>query len=329
MKKGVTVLYASLIILIILFLGFLLSTCNINPLDWIITKIESIIDKNSTSSVSIDTEEVVSVSENNDDISNHHYIGTNPPYQFSFVDVFGNPYEVSISDVYPPTEYQKEYFYNSGQNLCYEDDDYYTRQGIDVSNHQGDIDWQAVKTSGIDFAIIRLGYRGYAEEGSVNVDKHFYQNIRDAQAAGIDVGVYFFAQAVSEEEAIEEARFVLNHLMGYSLQLPVVYDPENILNDIARTDNVSGEQFTKNTLAFCKIIEDAGYEPMIYSNMLWEAYQFDMEQLNMYPFWYADYEPLPQSPYAYRFLQYSDSGHVDGINGIVDLDIEFIKKNPE
>lgn len=145
----------------------------------------------------------------------------------------------------------------------------------------------------------------------------------------MDVGVYFFSQAVNEKEASQEAEFVLENLQGYELQLPVVYDPESILDDEARTDDVTGAQFTKNTIVFCEKIKEAGYQPMIYSNMLWEAFQFDLEQLAAYPIWYADYEPLPQTPYAFDIWQYSNEGIVDGIDSAVDLDIQLFqgKKN--
>lgn len=163
-------------------------------------------------------------------------------------------------------------------------------------------------------------------EGTLNLDKRFHENIKAAQQAGLDVGVYFFSQAVNEEEAREEADFVLKHLKGYDLELPVAYDPESILYDEARTDDVTGEQFTKNAEVFCRRIRKAGYEPMIYSNMLWEAFELDLEKLSEYPVWYADYEPLPQTPYDFAMWQYTSSGKVDGIEGSVDLNIQFIEK---
>lgn len=248
------------------------------------------------------------------------------PYQFRFVDVFGEEYETEIKVDFPKSEYQNDKFRFEDDRTVYDDVVYYTRQGIDVSNYQGIVDWDKVKASGIDFAIIRIGYRGYGKSGSLNVDKEFRRNIENAKAAGLDVGVYFFAQAVNEEEAIEEARFVLSNLEGYELELPIVYDPESILDVPARTDNVTAEQFTKNTVAFCEAVKAAGYEPMIYANMLWQAFELDMELLNEYQFWYADYEQLPQTPYKYTIWQYSNTGHVDGVKGEVDLDIEFIKK---
>ena len=137
--------------------------------------------------------------------------------------------------------------------------------------------------------------------------------------------MYFFAQAVNENEAEEEADFVLNILNGRKLELPVTYDPESILNDTARTDNVTKEQFTKNAVTFCNRINDAGYKPMIYANMLWEAFELDLTKLSDVPVWYADYETLPQTPYNYEYWQYSNEGKVPGVQGNCDLDIQIIK----
>ncbi len=247
------------------------------------------------------------------------------PEMLHFVDVFGAPYEVEIDSEVERHTYRAECFLHDGDVLSYVGDERYTyRVGIDVSSFQGDVDWAAVREAGIEFVIIRLGYRGYGQAGTLCLDKKFIQNIEGAQAQGLDVGVYFFAQAVNEQEAIEEAEFVLSYLEGYELQLPVVYDPESILDDTARTDNVTGEQFTLNTLAFCERIEEAGYEAMVYSNMLWEAYKFDLAQLSDYPIWYADYELLPQTPYRFSFWQYTNTGRVAGIAGDVDYNIQLI-----
>lgn len=248
------------------------------------------------------------------------------PEILNFVDVFGEEYQVEINPDVEKHKYDLEKFVHEGDRLSYTDDKYEYRLGVDVSRHQGWIDWEKVKAAGYEFAIIRVGYRGYGEEGLVCLDEQFDTNIQNAQAAGLDVGVYFFAQAINEEEAKEEAEFVLEHIAGYELQLPVVYDPESILDDEARTDDVSGEQFTKNTEVFCSIIQEAGYQPMIYSNMLWEAYELDLEYLEEYPIWYADYEPLPQTPYHFEFWQYTNEGSVDGIEGRTDLNIQLIPK---
>lgn len=243
-----------------------------------------------------------------------------------FVDVFGEEYEVEIDPDVPKHPYDLSSFSHEGQKLTYEDDKWTSRMGIDVSHHQGDIDWKAVADQGFDFAILRIGYRGYGKEGKVCPDTRYQEYIKGAKEAGLDVGVYFFAQAVNEDEAIEEAEFVLKILDGTKLDLPVVYDPESILDDEARTDDVSGEQFTRNTVAFLKTISDAGYEPMVYSNMLWEAYELDLKELPDIPVWYADYEPLPQTPYDFIMWQYSNEGDVKGILGVCDLDIQLIRK---
>ncbi|MCD7819833.1 MAG: lysozyme, partial [Lachnospiraceae bacterium] len=194
-----------------------------------------------------------------------------------FVDVFGQQYETVISNAVAKHSYDWSNLTSDGRYVSYEDDVYTSRVGIDVSYHQGEIDWQKVKDDGITFAFIRIGYRGYGERGLLCEDTKALEYIEEASQAGIDVGVYFFSQAINEEEALEEAEFVINQLQGIELQLPVVYDPESILDDEARTDDVSGEQFTKNTVVFCERIREAGYEPMIYSNMLWEAFEFDLE----------------------------------------------------
>ena len=243
-----------------------------------------------------------------------------------FVDSHGECYTVEINEAVAKNPYDNALFVKNENKMSYEDKKYTSRLGVDVSVFQGDIDWEQVKAAGYEFAILRIGYRGYGEEGTLNADEKFEQNLENARKAGIDVGVYFFSQAVNEEEAKEEADFVLEHLKGQELQMPVVYDPEHILEDEARTDGVTGEQFTQNAKVFCKAIEEAGYDAMIYSNMLWEAYELDLEKLSDYPVWYADYEELPQTPYRFSMWQYSSTGSVPGIEGNVDLNIQLLKK---
>jgi GH25 family lysozyme M1 (1,4-beta-N-acetylmuramidase) len=243
-----------------------------------------------------------------------------------FVDVFGEHYQIEILPTVKKHEYSSDKFVHDGNKLTYEDDKYTSRLGVDVSRHQGKINWEKVKADGIEFAIIRIGYRGYGTAGNINLDERFYENIKGAQAVSLDVGVYFFSQAISEEEALAEANFVIEHLKGYELQLPVVYDPESILDAVARTDNVSGEQFTNNTIVFCDAIKNAGFEPMIYSNMLWEAFEFDLTHLDYLPIWYADYEKLPQTPYHFEYWQYTNTGKVNGIDGEMDMNIQIVKK---
>lgn len=244
-----------------------------------------------------------------------------------FIDAWGEWHDAEIVPGIAAHPYQLEQLTITEDGVSYTGDDNYTvRRGIDVSKWQGSINWDKVKAEGIEFVIIRLGFRGYGQAGNIKLDLRFHENMKGAKEAGLLVGVYFYAQAINEEEAIEEAEFVLDALEGYELDLPVVYDPELIRDDTARTDNVTGEQFTKNTIAFCETIKAAGYEPMIYSNMIWEAFLFDMTALQDYPFWYADYEPLPQTPYDFTFWQYSEKGKISGIDGYVDLNIQFLTK---
>ena len=139
-----------------------------------------------------------------------------------------------------------------------------------------------------------------------------------------DVGVYFFSQAATEEEAAEEAAFVLHQLKGVKLQLPVMYDPESISFDYARTDSVTGTQFSKNALVFCKEIEKGGYEAGYYANLKWQVFMLDMSALAEYDVWFAGYDTQPQSPYAFSFWQYTDTGEVPGISENTDLDIQLI-----
>ncbi len=254
--------------------------------------------------------------------------GSAMPKTLHFVDAWGEWFDTDINTEVPGHNYDWQYLENTESGISYEGDSrYYIRKGVDVSQHQGSIDWNRVKAAGYEFAILRIGYRGYGQSGALMVDNTFHDNIRGAREAGLEVGIYIFSQAVNETEALEEAQMVLDNLAGYELDLPVVYDPELIRDAEARTDDVTGEQFTQNTITFCERMKEAGYEPMIYSNMVWEAFLFDMAQLQEYPIWYADYEPIPQTPYDFVFWQHSSTGRVDGITGDVDLDIQFCPRD--
>ena len=244
----------------------------------------------------------------------------------TYIDAWGEWHTNSIDTTCRMHDYQWDGLVNDGQNISFDSEDYTIRKGIDISYHQGKIDFDKVKADGYEFVIVRVAYRGYGKTGSLNEEKMFREYIEKAQAAGLDVGVYIFSQAINETEAMEEAELVLQLIDGYDLQLPVVYDPEFIRDDVARTDDISGEQFTANTITFCERIKEAGYEPMIYSNMIWEGEVFTMSQLQDYRFWYADYELTPQTPYAFDFWQYSSEGSVDGISGVTDLNVQFIRK---
>ena len=228
----------------------------------------------------------------------------------------------------PGNDYDLSAFRKEDGFIVYEAEGYECLRGIDVSSHQGEIDWAAVRAAGIDFVMIRAGFRGYGESGSLNEDGMFRTNLAGARKAGLAAGAYFFSQAINEEEAALEADFVLGILDGEELDLPLVFDTEHIRGDEARTDSVRLSQFTKNALAFCRKVEEAGYAPMIYTNLLWEALVYDMEALSEYPVWYAGYDPVPVTPYRFDLWQYSESGTVPGIEGPVDLDLWIRKAAP-
>ena len=194
--------------------------------------------------------------------------------------------------------------------------------GIDVSSHQGDIDWQAVADDGVEFAFIRAVYRGYGT-GKLVVDEKCIQNIEGAQAAGIDVGVYVFSQAVNQAEILEEASAVLTLLNGYTLQLPVVFDVEKVTDSSARTNALTVEERTILTQNFLHAMENAGYDTMIYHNTEMGAMLLDFTELTEYKKWFAGYNKEFYWPYEFDYWQYSETGTVDGINGNVDLDIMF------
>lgn len=194
--------------------------------------------------------------------------------------------------------------------------------GVDVSKFQGNVDWALVKESGIDFAILRLGLRGYGS-GKLVMDERFYENLNQALGQQIKVGVYFFSAAISEEEAIEEADYVASALSGYEIQMPVVFDTEPILYDDARTDGLTPNQLTAIARAFCERIREHGYMPMIYANAKRLTCVLHLEELSDIELWYADYEQQPIYPYAYRMWQYTEHGKVNGIEGEVDLNVYF------
>ncbi|MCI1664744.1 MAG: glycoside hydrolase [Atopobiaceae bacterium] len=193
---------------------------------------------------------------------------------------------------------------------------------VDVSDHQGAIDWLSVAEDGIDIAIVRIGYRG-TSEGSVHADKRFKLNLAGAKAVGLQVGAYMFSQAISDSEADEEAGFALDALGGDSLDLPLVYDLEPAGTPGTRAADLTVDQATSNASVFCKRVADAGYKPMIYGNG-GDIARVDLTRLSSYPVWYAEYETtVPAGQFDFCMWQYSESGSVSGISGGADLSLYF------
>lgn len=226
----------------------------------------------------------------------------------------------TTKETIPPNPYVPEDFTTEGEFVdCVVGT---TRRGIDVSSWQGQIDWQQVKESGVEFVMIRAGWRG-SEQGVLSTDKNAQQNYEGAKAAGLDVGCYFFSQAITPEEAVEEAEFLLEQIAGWELDMPVAYDWEYISAD-SRTGNMEPRLLTDCTIAFCERIFAAGHNPMIYFNVDQSHKQMYLEELTKYPFWLAMYESEMTYPYKIHMWQYSNTGSVPGIQGDVDLNIQFI-----
>ncbi len=219
-----------------------------------------------------------------------------------------------------PNRYDRFDFQYDGAflKLIYED----CKVGIDVSSHQQTIDWPKVAQSGVELVMVRAGYRGYGKTGKLVEDERARWNMANARAAGLEVGAYFFSQAITVEEAQEEARMLLGILQGQDITLPVVYDWEYISTE-ARTANVDARTLTDCAIAFCTIVEEAGYTPMVYFNKYQSNHLMYLAELKQYQFWLAWYSDRMDFPYRLRMWQYSDKGTVPGITTDVDLNVWF------
>ena len=191
--------------------------------------------------------------------------------------------------------------------------------GVDVSAHQGDIDWAAVKDSGIEFAIIRLGYRGYGS-GKLVEDEYAKKNLKEAKKAGLKIGAYFFSQALNIKETDEEIQFMLNMLADVDLDMPLVLDWEIPAED-ARTKNMDARTLTDIQLHFCGQMKKMGYQPMVYFNWHQSENLYYLSELEDYPFWLALYQDRMTYPWKVEMWQWTSSGRVPGIQGNVDINV--------
>ncbi len=194
------------------------------------------------------------------------------------------------------------------------------KNGIDVSRFQGSIDWEKVAKAGVDFAIIRAGLRG-TTEGKLLSDDYFVDNVEGATENGIDVGVYFYSQAVNEEEAKEEVQIILDLIEPYDIKYPVVIDIESAESDTARTAKLTTDEYETVAKTFCEMVKQAGYTPMIYGNVKSFTLLMDAVDVDDYDIWIAYYGLPMYYPYHFNIWQYTSSGRIDGIDGDVDLNI--------
>lgn len=199
-------------------------------------------------------------------------------------------------------------------------DEVISAKGIDVSRYQGNINWSRVAADGVEYAFIRAGLRG-STEGNLAEDQRFEANIKGALDNDIAVGVYFFSQAVTEAEAVEEANMVLDLIEPYEVTYPIVIDIEEVTSENARTKDLTQEEYTKNCIAFCETIKNAGYTPMIYGNLKSFMIMLDMEQLEDYEKWFAYYNDPVYFPYQFSVWQYTSEGSVEGISADVDMNV--------
>lgn len=233
--------------------------------------------------------------------------------------------------IVPYTDYDWSKLSKDNNHYKYEDENYTSMFGIDVAAHQETIDWKKVKEAGVEFAYIRLGYRG-AVEGILHTDLEFEKNYKGATENGIKVGVYWYAQPANIQEIVEEAKYVISVLNNRKLDLPIAFDfEETEFNDgsISRMHGMSGSERTKMAVTFCNEILKNHYDVMIYTNLYWAETFYNWKELEDYPIWYAQYATYPNFNRPLVMWQYDDNGHIDGIDRSVDLDLLFIRKSDQ
>lgn len=231
---------------------------------------------------------------------------------------------VLISPYLPKHEYDfTQLVYQSDRMKYFENGNQTSYEGINISEVQNYVDFVEVKKSGIDFVILRVGARGYGT-GQLILDDYFSDNIKRATDAGLDVGVYFFSQAINVDEAVEEANMVIENLGEYHLSYPVAYDMERILGDSARTDSLTKTERTNIAKAFLDTMEGAGYMTLLYGNKEWLIKQIDMSKLTAYDVWLSQEADIPDYPYKFTIWQYDRAANVPGVAGYVDLNISFV-----
>ena len=231
---------------------------------------------------------------------------------------------VLISPYLPKHEYDfTKLVCQSNIMKYYEDGKQVSYVGTDISKYQDYVDFVKLKKAGIDFVMIRVGARGYGS-GQIVIDEYFLDNIKRATDAGLEVGVYFFSQAITVEEAVEEANVVLENIKDYKVSYPVAFDMEHVDNDTARIDNLTKTDKTTITQAFLDTIRLAGYKTVIYGEKEWLIKEIDMSKLTGYDVWLAQTEDIPDYPYQFTMWQYSTNATLDGIAGYANLNISFI-----
>ena len=229
-----------------------------------------------------------------------------------------------ISPYLPKHEYDfTRLVYQSNLMKYYEDGKLVSFVGADISKYQDYVDFGKLKKAGVDFVMLRVGARGYGS-GQLVLDEYFAENIKRASDAGLEIGVYFFSQAISNEEAVEEANMVLENIKDYEITYPVAFDMEYIENDASRIDSLSKSEKTEITKTFLDTIQNAGYKAMLYGDKEWLLKDIDLSKLTAYDVWLSQESDIPDYPYRFTMWQYTKKASIDGIAGYADLNISFI-----
>ncbi|MDD6811626.1 MAG: GH25 family lysozyme [Lachnospiraceae bacterium] len=197
--------------------------------------------------------------------------------------------------------------------------------GADVSKHDGEVNFNSMKAAGVDFVMIRLGARGYGT-GQITLDENFVENIEAAIEAGLDIGIYFYSQAISQEETSQEVNFLVQNLEPYRahVKYPVAFDMEKVANDQARTDTLSRDDRTTIADTFLSSIQAAGYIPMLYGNKEWLIKSVDLTKLQNYDVWLSQEQGIPDYPYQFTMWQYTTTGVLNGVKGDANLNLCFV-----
>lgn len=234
---------------------------------------------------------------------------------------YGEPGTVAeTGDIDISNHLKEESWIRDGSFIYYEEEGFTSHIGVDVSKWNGEIDWMALREQGIEFAIIRVGFRGY-ETGEIVPDERFFEYMDGASAAGMEIGVYFYSQAIDEDEAVEEAQFVIDQIAGYEISLPVYFDTEEVGQGEARTEPIATGLYTLNAEAFCKTIESYGYRAGVYASNGWIRRNLELAWLTDYEIWYAQYNDTPGREYGFDMWQYTEHGDLYGCETYLDMNV--------
>ena len=217
--------------------------------------------------------------------------------------------------------------FNGTDFKTYEDDEYTSILGVDLCDFDEVYDFEALKNAGIEFVYLRVGFRGYGDKGTIYKDDNFERYYTSAKQYGFKIGVYFFSQALNNEELEEEVNFIFENIQGKQIDLPIAYDFEYIYEEDARSDNLDSEMLTSNMELFCRLVEEKGYKSIVYTNLdMIRNESFDLNLLFSHDVWYAQYYDVPECIYPYSIWQYGVEIKIDGVEEGVDMNIMLIKK---